>query len=181
LEAPVTDPAKAINPEWISLGRYFAYNQAYNLSKPEEQKEMKEMLAEVGEQALEFSESSTVRLKLAQIYADLQNGEMVADTLRMAAENNTGYEAPNQQTYTEVTRLMKKFKDSNVITAEQATSVQTALDAWLKDKIAYEKEQADFKKEQEAATKELDEADRKAAEEDAKKKSGTQAPPKTGG
>jgi len=185
LAVPPKDPAQAINPEWVALGRYFAINQAYSISKPEQQKEMKEQLVDAAQEALEFSESGTLRLKLAQLYADLGDNENLADTLRVAAQNNVGFDAGNQQTYAEITRLKKKYQDDKKLTPEQAAEIQKALDDWLKEKAEYEKEQAEFRKEQEAAAKELDEADRKAAEEEAKKAGAnakpTETAPKTGG
>ena len=167
-----------------SQGAFIALQQAYDLSTPAQQKELGEQMAEAQLDVLEYSESLSLRMSLAQYYFDISDGDSLTEQLETAADNNTSFDPTGQQNYVTVTNFLKKSVDAKKITDEQRKKVQAKLDRWLKDKAEFVKEEEEARKEREAVQKELDEADKKEAEkakkdeEEAKKKAGTAPPTK---
>jgi len=176
-----------------TLATYAAFNEIFNRSTPDQQKELKTKKAEVLSEVLKDSDSLALRLQLVDLFAELKDGEGAAQTLSDAASSVVAFDP---QTVADAGRIELKatqLEKSKLLTKEQADEVRAIIAAWRKEMAEFEKEESELKRQAEEEDKKreaedkkraaeeqkaLEDADKKAAAE--KKASGASAPAPAG-
>lgn len=156
------------------LARFWAFNQIWTDSSDADKAKLTDQRIEVLEEVLQQNESADLRLELTDLYASQKDGARVADNLELAAMSiASDFEENGQRRYTEIQAKLLKFKQNNVLNAEQEAKIRKVLDQWALDKRDKDKFDEEQRKAEEQARKEAE-----AAEKAEKDKAGTQPAPK---
>jgi hypothetical protein len=180
----------------LTVARYVAFEEAYKLSKPDDQKTMKEERAKNLAAALEVQDSASQRLELAEMDKDLKLADEAVESLSKAIENTVTFTPADVKFVDGIETKANDWVKAGFFTEDHLNLVKAALKTWRDDKAAYDKDQAELKAMEEENRKEAEKerkrleaeakAEKKKLEEEDKrkeaeaKKNGT-APPKTTG
>ncbi len=151
---------------------YLAFEKIWEQAGPAERAKLTTKRTEVLREVLQQSESTELRLELAELLSVEKDATGTAESLRLAASSIASDFGPNgQRYYSDIQGKLLKFKASKLLSSEQETEIRAILAQWMKDKVESEKFAAEQKKaEAEAAAKAA--AEEKKAKADAAKKKG---------
>ncbi len=159
--ATLDDP---IGDQVTALARFTAFETYCGMLSPAEKEQEYETRVEVMSAVLEYKESYTVRLALADLLMAHKDGEQAIQHLQMAAETNRDFGPAAVKLCGDIQARLDKGVKAGVFTAEMAAPVRKELDRWHKDKAEDEKTQAEIKAEEAKAQKEAEEEIRKENE-----------------
>jgi len=120
---------------------------------------------------LESEEDAALRLQLVDLYTEKGDKLAASDALLKAAQYNSDYTPQGQTRYSDLQAKLRTLTQKGFVDAKAEAAIKKEFDRWLKEKITFEKQQAEQKAADEAAAK-------KAAEE-AKNAKGTGSAPKS--
>lgn len=150
------------------LVRYVAFNTYYGMLTATEQKELLAERAEFTSAVLNQFESFTLRNELYRMLLDLNRPEDAAAQLLEAARNNTDYQTEGQQVHKQIGDLVASAEKDKKLPADTIAEIRKELDRWTKEKVQFDKDEAEIKAEQAKLDKELEEEAKRLAAEDAK-------------
>lgn len=149
----------------VPLIMFSAFSQIWSAATDAEKTELTPKRIEVLQEVLATTESSELRLELADLLGVKKDGVGVAENLRFAATSiASDFGANGQRVFGDIQARLKKFKDAGIIDAKQEKDVRDVLDQWKKDKAEMDRMEREQKAEQEKLKKEADAATKKDAE-----------------
>lgn len=179
----VEDAQKAIDGSDIGLNvarlaRYAAYEQLYASASAEEKKDMLANRIEYLMELPELEGQPTLRMQLVDMLIEAERKDEAAELLLDMA-NTLDFGEGGTRMHGEVLKKLVEMKERKTISEDAAALVDGALDKWVTEKAAYDKEEEDQRKADAEAEKKLAEETKKL-EEEAKKATGGDAPKTSG-
>ena len=162
------DQSKMRRPEVVAASLYTLFETAFQLSTPEEQKEMVDDRMEYTYQALQFGENVNVRLSLAKFLYEHDRPDEAYLNLEMAASSLSDYDNLGEGQTADITQLAQRGLSESKFTQEQVDTLEEFIQRWRDERVRMKQEEEEARKAQEKLDKELDE-EVKRAEEEAKK------------
>lgn len=151
-----------------NLAIYSAFNEMFNRSTPDQQKELKPKKAEVLAEVLRDMESVTLRMQLVDLYVELKDGENAAQALTDAATTVVAFDPESVANAGRIELKASQLQNSKLLTKEQADEVREIIASWRKEMADYEKQEAELKRQAEEEDKKIKEEDKKRAAEEQK-------------
>ncbi len=150
------------------FAKYAALNALVSRVTPTEKEELMPEWIEVHQQVLGQMESSTLRLALADLYFESDQGELGAAVMLEAIQNTPVEDQMGQFVIQEVESKLKDEETSKKIPADMKTQIEDAITTWRADQAAYTQEMEEAEKEMakdmEELNKEMEEEQRKQEE-----------------
>lgn len=179
----VEDAQKAIDGSDVGvnvarLARYAAYEQLYASASAEEKKDMLANRIEYLMELPELEGQPTLRMQLVDMLIEAERQDEAAEMLLDMA-NTLDFGEGGTRMHGEVLKKLVEMKEKKTISEDAAALVDGALDKWVTEKAAYDKEEEDQRKADAEAEKKLAEETKKL-EEEAKKATGGDAPKTSG-
>ncbi len=179
----VDDAQKAIDASDVGLNvaklaRYAAYEQLYASASAEEKKDMLAKRIEYLTDLPELDGQPTLRMQLIDMLTEAGRSEEAAEMLLDIA-NTLDFGESGTRMHGEVLKKLVAMKEKKSISDDAAAAVDAALDKWVTEKAAYDKEEEEQKRADAEAEKKLAEETKKL-EEEAKKTTGGEAPKSSG-
>jgi hypothetical protein len=125
-------------------------------------------------------------MQLVDLYTEKGDKLAASDALLKAAQYNSDYTPQGQTRYSDLQAKLRTLTQKGFVDAKSEAAIKKEFDRWLKEKITFEKQQAEQKAADEAAAKKAaDEAKNAKATSPAPKSdyspsSSPASPPKTG-
>ncbi len=148
-----------------------AFSQIWNQASAADKAKLTDKRIEVLKEVLQQTESTDLRLELADLLSTKKDGAGISECLRLAASSIASDFGPNgQRFFSDIQGKLIKFKANNILSAEQEKEIRDILNQWVKDKAESDKFEAENKKAEAEAKAKADAEEKKAKAEAAKNK-----------
>lgn len=165
--------------EAAALAYYSALDSLYNQPGADQKKLRAEKIESVNA-LLESNENFRLRMDLVDLYLAENDTEKAFDQLTEAAQNNFEYDENGKGRFDQISAKLAQLRAENKIKPEEAKPIIAELDRWKKEKVDYDKNEAEAQA-AEAAAKKADDDLRKKEEAEAKKQKAADAAKKPSG
>jgi len=138
---------------FATLGWYASLSQLQFMAGEDEKKTLRADLKAAIAKLLATTEDVKLRLRLVDLAAEDTDKETVSDNLYKAALYNNDVTPTGQSTYAELQTKLRDLQAKNLVKPEAVKMIEAELQRWRKDKVAYEKAEADARAKAEAEEK----------------------------
>ncbi len=192
----IADAAKAAttdeNPADDHVGLitwYAAVEDLWNRAKadPKLAEGLRAERLETLESVLRETENFSIRMELVDMGIETKNATLAATNLLEAAKLNNMFDTTGDQQFRQIQTKLATAKNAKLVTAAEATAIETEQQRWRTEKLANQQAEKQFKAEQEAekkkaaaATKEVDAQQKKMADQVKKEIEQNKTPATTG-
>jgi hypothetical protein len=129
-----------------ALAWYSALSQLQMTASDAEKTAMQEDYKAALNAMLTSRETSQLRMKLVDLGVQGKNAEEASQNLLKVALYNSDVTQVGQALYGEIQAKQRELKEKNLLTDEASKLIDAELQRWRKDKVAFEKAQADAQK-----------------------------------
>jgi hypothetical protein len=147
----------AVGMKAAIYARMLAFQSRYQDSTPAEREDMRQERIEVLEAVLVVTESPQMRMELAELFAENQDGEGVFRHLLAGARANAAPDESGQQMYNEINSHIERYQSSGLLTAEQIAQLEEVQARWRAERAQQEIYEEEMRRQEEEMRKKYEE------------------------
>lgn len=166
-EARSVDDKTRSGDEAAALVRNATSKQLYGLATPDEQKTLVKERKDALSKIMQFVDSVTLRLEMVDLSLKTDEPEAAGENLLEASRLLGRPDATTEANYATISKKLDELKATKKVPEATLTKTDDELKRWIKDKIEFDKDQAELKKQQEETAKTLKAEEDKAKAEKA--------------